>query len=261
VTASPDAAAIVVSRSGGCVTIEIARPAKRNALRPAEWTALTQALVEIGQEPAARAVVLTGQGGNFSGGFDLRATAAPGAPSTLPAVHRAILEMHRLPKPTIAAVEGACVGAGWALALACDLVVAAEGAYFQPPYASRGLMPDAGIAWFLGQSLGRQEINRLLFLDGRYEAREAASRGLVSEVVPDGDALARSLELAERLADLPGATVAVAKAASRRASASSLEAALEGEEFEVALNSAHPDTMVARDRFMAWLGAGRGHQT
>lgn len=247
---------IVVKRSGTCVIIELARPAKRNALRPVEWIALTQTLVGIGQDPSAKVVVLTGQGGTFSGGFDLRSTAQPGEPSTLPAVHRALLELHRCPKPTVAAVEGACVGAAWSLALACDLLIAAEAAFFQPPYTSRGLMPDVGIAWFLAQRVGRQETSRLLFLDGRYTAPEARARGLVSEMVPDGTSLARSLQVAGRLADLPGTTVAVAKSALRRSAAPSLEASLEGEEFEVTLNSSQPDTVAARDRFMSRLAEG-----
>ncbi len=247
---------IVVGRLGQATLIELARPAKRNALRPVEWSALSNALVAVGQDVETRAVILTGQGGAFSAGFDLNSAPGRDGPPTLPAVHRAILEVARCPKATVAAVEGACVGAAWALALACDFVIAGEGAFFQPPYASRGLMPDAGIAWFLAERVGRREAARLLFLDGRYTASEAAARDLVSEVVATGTALDRAGTLAAQLAALPPTTVAVAKAALRRSNAPSLESALEGEDFEVSLNSSDPRTSETRDRFMFRLAQG-----
>lgn len=249
-------AGVAVRTAGPIATLELARPAKRNALRPLEWAALSEALAGIEQDPAIRVVVLTGQGIAFSAGFDLNTTSRPGDPPSLPLVHRAILALQRSTKPTVAAVEGACVGASWALALACDFTVAAQGAYFQPPYASRGLMPDAGIAWFLARRLGHQELLRLLLFDGRYSAQEAHSRGLALEVVPDGSAASRAQELADRLADLPPTTVAVSKTALRRSLAPTLEAALEGEDAEVALNAVDPDAGAARARFMTRLASG-----
>ena len=221
--------AIAFEAAGGVAVISITRPAKRNALRPVDWQRIGDLISECTRDAAVRAIVMTGQGGSFSAGFDLRWNEGNRPGSGLRTVHRAVLDTYRCPKPVIAAVEGCCVGAGWALALACDLVVAGREAFFEPPFASRGLVPDAGIAWFLEQCLGRPETTRLLWLDGRLTAAQAAARGLVTEVT-------------------------VAKTTLRHAHGASLEAALDAEHAHVAYNAADEEVHRVRGAFVADLG-------
>jgi 2-(1,2-epoxy-1,2-dihydrophenyl)acetyl-CoA isomerase len=249
-----DEPAVAFEAADGVAVISITRPAKRNALRPVDWQRIGDLVRQCAQDPAVRAIVLTGQGGSFSAGFDLRWNEDNRAGSGLRTVHRTVLDTYRCPKPVIAAVEGCCVGAGWALALACDLVVAGQAAYFEPPFVSRGLVPDAGIGWFLDQCLGRYETTRLLWLDGRLTAAQAVVKGLVNEVTEDQGALPLARELAARLAAHPARTVAVAKTTLRQVHGASLEAALDAEHAHVAFNAEGQEVHEVRAAFVAGLG-------
>jgi enoyl-CoA hydratase/carnithine racemase len=248
---------IAVAQQGGVVTIRLDRPDKHNALRPVDWAAIGEAVVAAGRNPAARAILIAGAGDHFSAGFDLKSAPAPGEPPTVRGVNRTVLEIYRSPKPVVAAVEGCCIGASWSLALACDMLVAGETAFFQPPLASRGLVFDAGIAWFLAQRLSRFEIARLYTLDLRLTAPAALAAGLVGEVVPAGAAVARGQALAERLAALPAMTLAIAKAALQRSIDGSLESVLAEEEIAVSLNGGDAEAQAVRHGFVARLG-GKG---
>jgi 2-(1,2-epoxy-1,2-dihydrophenyl)acetyl-CoA isomerase len=254
--AAEDASVPAVAREsgGGVAVISITRPAKRNALRPVDWQRVGDLIGECTRDEGVRAVILTGQGGSFSAGFDLRWNENNRPGSGLRTVHRAVLDTYRCPKPVIAAVDGCCVGAGWALALACDLVVASPGAYFEPPFTSRGLVPDAGIAWFLEQCLGRYETTRMLWLDGRLTAGQAAARGLVTEVTDDQAALPRARELAATVAGHPMRSVSVAKTTLRHVLGTSLEAALDSEHAQVAYNAADEEVSQIRGAFVTNLG-------
>jgi len=251
-----DEPAITFERVGGpgIAVIGFARPDKRNALRPMEWERVGQLIRQCRQDSSVRSVVITGQGGSFSAGFDLHWNESNSAGSALPVVHRTILDIYRCPKPVLAAVEGCCVGAGWALALACDLVVAGQDAFFEPPFVARGLVPDAGIAWFLQQRLGHYETARLLWLDGRLTANQAADKGLVTETTENLAALHRASELAGTLAAHPSRSLAVAKATLRHAQTTSLETALDAELVHVVYNAADGEVRQSRSSFVAGLG-------
>jgi 2-(1,2-epoxy-1,2-dihydrophenyl)acetyl-CoA isomerase len=246
--------AVDLDSGEGVAVISITRPGKRNALRPVDWQRIGDLIAGCAGDESIRAVILTGQGGSFSAGFDLRWNENNKPGSGLRTVHRAVLGTYRCPKPVIAAVDGCCVGAGWALALACDLVVASPGAYFEPPFTSRGLVPDAGIAWFLEQHLGRYETTRLLWLDGRLTAVQAAAHGLVTEVTGGQDALPRARELAVTLASHPARSVAVAKATLQQVLGTSLEAALDAEHAHVAYNASDEEVSRIRGAFVTRLG-------
>lgn len=230
------------------------RPDKRNALRPMDWERVGDLIRQCRQDPSVRAVVITGHGGAFSAGFDLHWNEGHSAGSALPVVHRTILDIYRCPKPVLAAVEGCCVGAGWALALACDLVVASQDAFFKPPFAARGLVPDAGIAWFLQQRLGHYETARLLWLGGRLTANQAADKGLVTEITENLAALQRASELAATLAGHPARSLSVAKATLRHTQGTSLESALDAEHVHVVYNAADGEVRQSRSSFVADLG-------
>ncbi|HWG16122.1 MAG TPA: enoyl-CoA hydratase/isomerase family protein [Streptosporangiaceae bacterium] len=252
-----DEPAVDFELGGGIAVISLTRPEKRNAMRPADCQRIGDLVRQCSQDPAVRAVILTGAGGYFSAGADLRWNAGRTEGTLLPIMHRTVIDTYRCTKPVLAAVEGCCVGAAWAVALACDLVVAGAGAYFEPPFVSRGLVPDAGVAWFLEQRLGRFQTARLLWFDGRLDAGQAAALGLVTDIAEDGAALSRARELAARLAASPARTVSVSKAIVRNGIGASLESVLDAEFGHIAYNKADEEVSQRREDFVARLGRGR----
>lgn len=188
----------------GVVVVTLDRPDQRNALGWQAWADLNEALTRVRDDDTARVLVLTGEGGCFSAGGDVKSSPERGQGVAAPAArlseaHRAVTTLSRLPIPTIAAVEGFAVGVGWSLVLACDLVVAAEDAFFAAPFVQRGLIPDGGMALLLTRAVGRQHALALLMLGERVPAPEAASMRLVNRLTAPGEALDTALDLADRL--------------------------------------------------------------
>jgi len=198
---------VVDSHSDAITVITMDGPARRNAMAGSTMADLGSAFRAAADDNRVRAVVVTGAGGFFSAGADLKAVGAStgsgvGAPAERLAVIQDALDLvHRMPKPVIAAVEGGAVGVAWSLALACDLTVAGADAYFLAPFTQRGLVPDGGSAWFLTRAIGPQRAAELLMLPDRLRAARAEALGLVNRVVPTGTALAEALQLARRLVE------------------------------------------------------------
>jgi enoyl-CoA hydratase/carnithine racemase len=147
---------------------------------------------------------VTGAGGAFSNGGDVKLPPARGEGALSPATRlewgqRIIARLMRLPIPVFAAVEGGAFGIGWSLALACDIVIASETAKFGAPFVDFGLNPDGGAAWFLTQRLGRHRASELLLSSRTIEAGEAHALGLVSRLSKPGGALADALAMADGL--------------------------------------------------------------
>lgn len=206
----------VCSESRGPVrVVTLNRPAQRNALRYESWTQLAAALgavVEIG----ARAVVLTGAGGFFSAGGDLKTGPAHGTGPLGPAgrvehAQRIMEQLKSLPVPSIAAVEGGAVGLGWSLALACDVVVAASDAFFAAPFVARAVVPDGGLAWRLTQQVGRHRAARLLLRGARLTASDALAVGLVTDLAEPGSALAQAVDIGTELSEADAGAVEMTK--------------------------------------------------
>jgi 2-(1,2-epoxy-1,2-dihydrophenyl)acetyl-CoA isomerase len=204
---------VETTRDGAVLTITLNRPEVLNALNGAMHEGLAAALHEAA-EPDVRAVVLTGAGRGFCVGADL---------SELPRDPRAIRELLRrrfnpnirticrLEKPVIAAVNGPAAGAGLALAMACDLRLAAESASFVPAFIGIGLVPDSGLSHTLPRLIGPPAAFEWLVSGRKMTAREAAERGLVSRVVPDGELAAATVALADDLARKPTVAVGLTK--------------------------------------------------
>ncbi|MFE3766250.1 enoyl-CoA hydratase/isomerase family protein [Streptomyces sp. NPDC059104] len=178
-------------------------------------------LAEASADPAVRAVVLTATGKGFCAGADLRSQ-----PPTAPQANRIAGDVSRMirlgaqrlitavldcEKPVIAAVNGTAAGIGAHLALACDLVIAAEGARFIEVFVRRGLVPDGGGAYLLPRLLGPQKAKELLFFGDAVPAEEAARLGLVNKVVPADGLEAAARAWAERLAQGPTRALALTK--------------------------------------------------
>jgi enoyl-CoA hydratase len=203
-----------VARHGPVTVLTIDRPRVRNALDPATMAALTAALTRAADEPTVRAVVLTGAGDRaFSAGLDLAAVADGGLPDE--SIRPVRLLRGGYPLPVLAAVNGPAVGGGFELALACDLRVAAEHAYFALPEVSRGIAATEG-----GTELPRRIPLAVALEIGltadRLTAARAYELGLVNRVVPGPEVLATTIALAERIASHSPAAVRATRALMRR---------------------------------------------
>jgi enoyl-CoA hydratase/carnithine racemase len=216
---------VSVERTGAVVLVSLRRGGKLNAISTAVERDLLGALAspEVG---SAACVVLTGEGRAFSAGADV--TEFRGRdPAAIAAYYRATGDVFErvaaLPQPTVAAIQGYCLGGGLELALACDFRVAEAGAVFGLPEVSLGIVPSSGGLVRLVRAVGPARAKELMLLRERFDAAEALAWGVVTEVVA-GPPLPRALELAERLASLPRLAVEVTKRAADIAPEASREA-------------------------------------
>jgi enoyl-CoA hydratase len=190
---------VLVERRDAVQVIVINRPEARNALNGAVAAGIRDAVDELDRVHELRAGVLTGAGGTFSSGMDLKAFLAGESPS-FPG--RGLCGITQTPprKPLVAAVEGWALAGGFELLLACDLVVAGASARFGVPEVKRSLVAAAGGALLLAQRVPRALALELLLTGDPIDARRAAEIGLVNRVVEEGAALEAALELAGRIA-------------------------------------------------------------
>jgi 2-(1,2-epoxy-1,2-dihydrophenyl)acetyl-CoA isomerase len=198
--------------SDGAVTIELNRPEALNAWNAQLGADLLAALRRAGGDAEVRALVITGAGRAFSSGADLKDlgggdTTADGRPDiykTLTERYHPIMQTIRaLPKPVIAAVNGPAVGIGCSLALCCDLILAAESAYFLLAFVNIGLVPDGGSSLFVPTRVGMARATELSMLGERLPAAQALEWGLINRVIADGELDAQAQVLAARLAAGP----------------------------------------------------------
>ena len=219
---------VTTRREGPTCVLTIDRPDKLNALS----TAVERELGErLGSEDVrdSRCVVVTGAGRAFSAGADLTGVSRDD-PAGIAAYYRGTGDVYErfaaLPQPTIAAIHGYCLGGGLELALAADFRVADETAVFGLPEVALGIVPSSGGLHRLVRILGPARAKEAMLLRERLDAREALALGLVTEVVAEGDAVGRSLELGARLASLPPLAVSVAKQGADLLAESSREAGI-----------------------------------
>ncbi|MFF4213646.1 crotonase/enoyl-CoA hydratase family protein [Streptomyces sp. NPDC001796] len=197
---APEAAAMVLhERRGGVLTLTINRPAQKNAVDHEVAVQLAAAVDLLDADPELSVGVLTGAGGVFSAGMDLKAFAKGELP-VLPGRGFGGLTRAAVRKPLIAAVEGWALGGGFEMVLACDLIVAAEDARFGLPETTRGLVAAEGGLVRLPRRLPYHVAARVLLTGEPLTAAAAKQYGLVNELTPPGTALAVARELAERVA-------------------------------------------------------------
>ncbi|MFF2126191.1 crotonase/enoyl-CoA hydratase family protein [Streptomyces olivochromogenes] len=188
-----------VQQVGSTLLITIDRPHARNAVNAAVAAGLAAALDQLEADPALRAGVLTGAKGTFSAGMDLKA-ALTGESPAIPGRGFGGLTEAELTKPLIAAVEGPAMGGGFELALACDLIVAAEDARFGLPEVKRGLIAGGGGVIRLPKRIPYHLAMEFLLTGEPVSGGRAGELGLANRVTPSGEAVAVALELAEKLA-------------------------------------------------------------
>jgi 2-(1,2-epoxy-1,2-dihydrophenyl)acetyl-CoA isomerase len=229
-------AEVEVTREGPVQTIVLNRPDKLNAINRAVHAGLRDALKEA-RDAEVRAVVITGAGRGFCAGQDLSEfEQLPDIGDALRSTyHPNVLAIRALEKPVVAAVNGACAGAGLSLACACDLRVASDAASFVPGFIGIGLVPDSGGTYFIHRLLGTPRAFEWMTSNRRLTAAEAHAWGLVSEVVEADAFTARTAELAAELADRPTQAVGMTKRLFDHADTATLEEQLE---FEAQLQAA-----------------------
>jgi 2-(1,2-epoxy-1,2-dihydrophenyl)acetyl-CoA isomerase len=225
---------IIWEESGAVGRLTLNRPETLNA-----WTAdFGRELKEVVEGEAAqnsiRAVVVTGAGRGFSSGADLKAGFEPaddGKPDIKKELHEiyhpVIAGIRRLPKPVVAAVNGPAVGIGCSLALACDLVMAGESAFFGLAFVNIGLMPDGGSTAFVPPSVGKARAFQMALLGERVPAQQALEWGLVNWVHPDDALMGEANALVERLAAGPTRSYASSKRALNKSIYGDLDAQLD----------------------------------
>lgn len=200
---------LTVRREGATLVLTLNRPEARNALSLPMLVGLHDGWLEADADDSIRSIVFTGAGGCFCAGMDLKALAAKGGMAGQqyrdrleadPDLHwKAMLRHHRPRKPVIAAVEGYCVAGGTEMLQGTDIRVAGESATFGLFEVRRGLFPIGGSTVRLQRQIPRTHALEMLLTGRPYSAREAADIGLIGHVVPDGAALDKALEIAERI--------------------------------------------------------------
>ena len=225
-------AEVEITREGAVQTITLNRPDVLNAFNRALHAGLRDALKEA-RDDEVRAVVITGAGRGFSAGQDLTEfQAMPSVRDSLEETyHPNIRAIRSLEKPVIAAVNGACAGAGLSLACACDIRIAADNAAFVPGFIGIGLVPDSGGSFFIHRLLGAPRAFEWMTSNRRLTAAEAHAWGLVSEVVETDALSARAAELAATYAAMPTRAIGMTKRLFDNADTATLEEqlALEGQ--------------------------------
>lgn len=241
---------LLVERSGGVVRLTLHRPEVRNALNTEMLRALAASLAEIAACDADRVVVVGGSGAGFCSGADLtEATTNEERITRLQLMNEVVLALHDLPKPVIAKVDGAAMGGGLGLALACDLVVAAERAVFSAIFAQRGLSLDMGCSWQLVHRVGLHRARELAYFGDTVSAADAMAIGLVNRVVPEADLDVVVEQWAGRLAASAPLALGSDKKLLDLAFRSTLGEALAAETAHQTVNVASADAEEARQAF------------
>jgi 2-(1,2-epoxy-1,2-dihydrophenyl)acetyl-CoA isomerase len=244
---------IDIRLDGALLRVTLDRPEKQNALTDESVGAFIRALealhTDLGDE-VVRAVLLTGAGDNFCGGFDIVARNAPrdSKPITASIQRRLPVTAHRIIPlvlstqiPIVAAVRGWTVGIGMHLALAADFCIAAEDARFWEPFLTRGFTPDSGATWLIPRIVGVARAKELLMLGRRISGAEAAEMGLIHRAVAADDVEAAAEALARELAAGPTVALGLTKWLIHSGSGLDIERHLSNEAFAMELSSRSPD--------------------
>jgi enoyl-CoA hydratase/carnithine racemase len=196
-----------VDTEDGVATVTVDRPECKNAITFAMWRTLRDTFETLGSDSEVRVVVLTGVEDAFCAGADIRDPDYRGDPTAvaqhMQAIDSAAIALHRLAKPTIASVNGVAVGAGWSLALGCDIVLAAGSARFSAMFIKHGISLDLGGTWLFAHLAGLQLAKHLAFTGEFITADRAAELGLVLRVHPDDELAAATKDYASDLARRP----------------------------------------------------------
>src|SRR5262245_42904477 len=224
---------ILLAHDQGLATLTLNAPDKLNAVSRKMIAEIKDCWEKLAADPSVRAVLLTGAGRGFCAGADLSdpdreqgATADSGA--ALEKFFNPVIRLMRaMPKPIVAAVNGPAAGVGMSFALASDIAVAGRSATFLQAFARIGLLPDGGSTWFLPRLVGDQRARALAMLAPQIKAEQAKEWGLIWDVVEDAELMAKSTEIARRLAEGPTLALSRIKAALNESAGNDLGAQLD----------------------------------
>jgi len=223
-----------VTNQEGVCTVRLNRPDVYNALNDEITFELQDAFKAIAKDDAVRVVVLTGEGKAFCSGQDLKSSAGKQR-SFLDSLHKRynpiVRAMRSLPKPIICRLNGVAAGAGCSLALACDMIVAAEEATLIEVFVNIGLVPDSGSSYFLPRSVGMAKAFELCSMGSRVKAAEALSLGLVNRVVPADQLDAAVKEYTDYFSKAPTKAIGLIKKMLAKSATSTLDEMLDYEAY------------------------------
>jgi enoyl-CoA hydratase/carnithine racemase len=249
-------AQLLSTSEGQTLVLTLSNPEFRNALGPEMYAAGVEALSVAESNPDVRSVVITGANSIFSAGGNLqrlqnnRQLPPEHQAQSIEGLHNWIEAIRTFPKPVIAAVEGPAAGAGFSLALACDMIVAARNSVFVMAYSSIALSPDGGGSWSLARAVPRQLATELLMCGERIGAERLQQLGVVNRLADAGHALQQALDLCEQLnARAPNALASIKELISD-ADGSSLNAQLARERNEFVKNLHHPNAGIGIAAFL-----------
>jgi len=233
-----------IQQNGAVLHIALNRPTVFNSFNREMALALQGQLEAAGNDPAVRCIVLTGNGKAFCAGQDLAEVSDPNGPplkTILGEHYNPIIRLIRAtPKPIIAAVNGVAAGAGANIALACDIVIAAQSASFIQAFSKIGLIPDSGGTYTLPRIVGFQKASALMMLGDKVSAEEAERLGMVYKVVTDDAFSEHIAQLAAQVAAMPTRGLALTKEALNESFSNTLEQQLETEErLQIAAGHTH----------------------
>ena len=244
-----DESVLLRSDRNGVRTLTLNRPQRKNAINRELWIALADALTAAGNDRGVRAVVITGAGGAFCSGADIASPDDTHPVYKLQRLTDVALALHELSVPTIAKVTGVAVGAGWNLALGCDLVAATPESTFSQIFAKRGLSVDLGGSWLLPKIVGLQQAKRLALLAETIDAAEAHALNLVTWVVSAPQIDDFVTDIGGRLAAGPTIALAQTKALLNEGADRTMREALANEARAQGVNFATGD---AREAYAAF---------
>jgi enoyl-CoA hydratase/carnithine racemase len=249
-------AELLSERAGDVLVLTFSDPATRNTLSHQVIAAGIEALDQARSDPSLRVVVLRGDGNHFCAGGNLqgllerRRSGPPAQLQMLEHLHQLVQSLRAFPKPVIAAVEGAAAGAGFSLALACDVIVAADDARFILSYGRIGLSPDGGATWSLMQALPRARVQQMIWLAEPVTAQQLHDWGLVESIVARGQAFGQALRLGQRLAEMAPNALASGKELLQQAPGRSFTGQLDAERDHFIANLFHANGAEGLNAFL-----------
>ncbi len=249
--------AVKLERHGAVAVLRLDDPSAMNALSPAVKAGMQKHVPAVLADPAIRAIVITGTGKAFCAGGDIRSMkdpsvrSAPSVRARMQVTHawsRALLDAD---KPVIAAVNGAAVGGGLALALLADIVIASREAYFMSGYSKLGALPDLGVLQTLPWAIGSLRAKEMILLNRRYTAEEAVAIGLANRAVAPDQLMTEALAAAQEMAAGPAAMITMSKVLMKRAYEASVEEFFEREAVSQAVAFGSEEFSEGVDAFLA----------
>lgn len=250
---------ILYSVEAGIARITLNKPEKLNALTWGSWAEIENAIAMAEADDAAKVVLVTGSGRGFCAGTDLTAGTKEadwperplaGRPGMMRSRYLATAQVYHCKKPTIAAVNGASVGAGFSLAMACDIRIASEAARFSAVFVKRAIVADTGCTWFLPRLVGMENALKMMYTGKLVDAAEALRIGLVSEVVPADELLSRATTLAAEIANGPSVAIELMKRLTQEGLTRGLDEQIEMEQFLQGITHNTEDAAEGRNSFL-----------